>query len=53
MSIVEKLLAYQEEDAKLFELEKKLNECDARKKGIQATRFLRSVSDKRHIGITF
>ncbi len=45
MSIIEKLLAYQTEDAKLFEIEKKLNESDARKKGIQATRFLRSVSD--------
>ena len=45
MSIIEKLLAYQAEDAKLFEIEKKLNESDARKKGIQATRFLRSVSD--------
>ena len=45
MSTIEKLLAYQAEDAKLFEIEKKLNESDARKKGIQATRFLRSVSD--------
>ena len=45
MSIIEKLLDYQEEDAKLFEIEKKLNDCDARKKGIQATKFLRSVSD--------
>jgi predicted nucleic acid-binding Zn-ribbon protein len=45
MSTIEKLLAYQAEDAKLFDIEKKLNESDARKKGIQATRFLRSVAD--------
>ena len=45
MSINEKLFAYQEEDAKLFEIEKKLKESEARKKGVQAERFLRSVSD--------
>ena len=45
MSIIEKLLAYQEEDAKLFEIEKKLKESDARKKGVQAERFLRSVTE--------
>ena len=45
MSTIEKLLAYQQEDGKLFDIEKKLNESDARKKGIQATRFLRSVAD--------
>ena len=45
MSINEKLFAYQEEDAKLFDIEKKLKESDARKKGVQAERFLRSVSD--------
>lgn len=45
MSILEKLLAYQAEDAKLFEIEKKLNESDSRKKGVQAQRFLRSVAE--------
>lgn len=45
MAVIEKLLAYQEVDAKLFELEKKLKESDARKKGVQAERFLRTVSD--------
>lgn len=45
MSAIKQLLAYQTEDAKLFEIEKKLNECDARKKGVQAQRFLRTVAD--------
>ncbi|MBQ7408023.1 MAG: hypothetical protein IJW13_01950 [Clostridia bacterium] len=45
MSVIEKLLAYQEEDGKLFEIEKKLNESEARKKGVQAQRFLRGVTE--------
>lgn len=45
MSIIEKLLAYQSEDAKLFEIEKKLNDSPSRHQGIQAQRFLRTVSD--------
>lgn len=45
MSIIDKVLAYQEEDRKLFEIEKELNGSDARKKGIEAQRFLRSVSE--------
>lgn len=45
MAINEKLFAYQQEDAKLFDIEKKLKESNARKKGVQAERFLRSVSE--------
>ena len=45
MSAIKQLLAYQEEDAKLFEIEKKLNESDARKKGVQAQRFLKTVAE--------
>ena len=45
MSAINKLLAYQEEDAKLFEIEKKLNESDSRKKGVQAQRFLKTVAE--------
>ena len=45
MSVMKQLLAYQEEDAKLFDIEKKLNESESRKKGVQAQRFLKSVAD--------
>ena len=45
MSVIKQLLAYQEEDAKLFEIEKKLNESESRKKGVQAQRFLKTVAD--------
>ncbi len=45
MSVIKQLLAYQEEDAKLFDIEKKLNESESRKKGVQAQRFLKTVAD--------
>lgn len=45
MSAIEKLLIYQEEDKKLVEIERKLKESDSRKKGIQAQRFLSTVSE--------
>lgn len=45
MSVIDKILAYQEEDKKLFEIEKGLSGSEARKKGVEAQRFLRSVSD--------
>lgn len=45
MSTIEKLLSYQEEDKKLFEIEKLLNGCPARIKGIEAKNFLRSVGE--------
>ena len=45
MSVIEKLLVYQEEDKSLFEIENKLKESDSRKKGMQAQRFLSTVSE--------
>ena len=45
MSTIEKILAYQAEDKKLFDIEKQLNECAARQNGIKAQRFLRGVSE--------
>ena len=45
MSAIEKLLVYQEEDKNLFEIENKLKESSARKKGMQAQRFLATVSE--------
>lgn len=45
MSIIEKLLAYQEEDKKLFAIEKQLKNCEARKNGVKAQKFLQSVSE--------
>jgi len=45
MSAIEKLLIYQEEDRNLVEIENKLKESEARKKGIQAQRFLATVSE--------
>ena len=45
MSALEKLLVYQEEDKNLVQLENKLKESEARKKGIQAQRFLASVGE--------
>ena len=45
MSALEKLLAYQEEDKNLVQLENKLKDSDSRKKGIQAQRFLATVSE--------
>ncbi len=45
MSTIEKILAYQDEDKKLFDIEKQLNECAARQNGIKAQRFLRGVSE--------
>lgn len=45
MSTIEKILAYQEEDKKLFDIEKQLNDCPARQNGVKAQRFLRGVSE--------
>ncbi len=45
MSVIDKILAYQEEDRKLFEIEKDLSGSESRKKGVEAQRFLRSVSE--------
>ncbi len=45
MSVIDKILAYQEEDRKLFEIEKELSGSESRKKGVEAQRFLRSVSE--------
>lgn len=45
MSVIEKLLAYQEEDKKLFALERKLKDCDARKNGVKAQKFLSTVGE--------
>lgn len=45
MSVIEKLLAYQEEDKKLFALERKLKDCEARKNGVKAQKFLVTVSE--------
>lgn len=45
MSVIEKLLAYQEEDKKLFALERKLKECEARKNGVKAQKFLSTVGE--------
>ncbi len=45
MSVIDKILVYQEEDKKLFEIEKGLSGSGARKRGVEAQRFLRSVSD--------
>lgn len=45
MTKIERLLAYQEEDAKLNEIERKLGESEARKKGLEAQRFLKSVGE--------
>lgn len=45
MSVIEKLLAYQEEDKKLFAIEKQLKDCEARKNGVKARKFLTTVSE--------
>ena len=45
MSVIEKLLAYQEEDKKLFAIEKQLKDCEARKNGVKARKFLSTVSE--------
>ena len=45
MSIIEKLLAYQEEDKKLFAIEKQLKDCEARKNGVKARKFLSTVGE--------
>lgn len=45
MSVIEKLLAYQEEDKKLFAIEKQLKDCEARKNGVKARKFLSTVGE--------
>ena len=45
MSVIDKLLAYQEEDKKLFAIEKQLKDCEARKNGVKARKFLSTVSE--------
>lgn len=45
MSVIENLLAYQEEDKKLFAIEKQLRDCEARKNGVKARKFLSTVSE--------
>lgn len=45
MSVIEKLLAYQEEDKKLFAVERQLKDCEARKNGVKARKFLSTVSE--------
>ncbi len=45
MSLIEKLLAYQEEDKKLFAIEKQLKDCEARKNGVKARKFLSTVGE--------